>query len=157
MQIQFADLGDFLYIIIFLLLLFGGSIEKLIKNRKQQQNRIPEPQDSEFGESDAFPEPEPAQPRTLEDLVKTILQQPKEPEETENIYPVEAQSLEEIPVEPEYYHTNQDKEVIDAFDAGKLYSLSDNELDDKDKSSQEEYEFDIRKAVIASEILNRKY
>lgn len=157
---QFADFGDILYIIIFLLLLFGGSIEKFIRNKKRQDTQIPEPQDTEFGEDDPLTETEQSRPKTFEEMVKAILQpEPEplyEPEEVER-YPVEAESLEEIPAVSAYLQNVENQSEVEVLDMEESHPISDSKAGNGDETSRGKYEFDIRQAIIASEILNRKY
>jgi hypothetical protein len=143
-----AELGDFLYIIIFVVLMFAGVLEKMLKAKKQQ-TPPPQPQD-DFEDVDE--QPAESQPQTLEDIMRRMMQTHETPPREEASYPEEAQSLEVIPDTP-YYHYQPiftEPSEIEAYSP---------DLIEEEKATTElsEYQFDIRQAVIASEILNRKY
>ena len=151
-----ADLGDILDISIFAVLMLAGGLEKIVKAKRQQQN-TPPPQPYDDFEDVEEPSPRQSSPQTLEEMVKRMLQTTETLEHTEErTYPEEAQSLEIIPETSviDYYQpivsqiTNQpEKDTFTFFQKDE-----ENEVPEF-----QEYEFDIRQAVIASEILNRKY
>ena len=146
-----ADLGDFLYIIIFIVLMLAGGLEKIVKAKRQQQNTPPPQPFDDFEDVD---EPSPQQtPQTLEDMVRRMMQTTETQKQVEeDIYPEEAQSLEIIPETPviNYYQpikSQPENNIITPI-----------QVDEKNETTEfQEYNFDIRQAVIASEIFNRKY
>ena len=145
-----AEIGDFLYIIIFAILMLLGVVEKIMK-AKRQQNAPPHPPHP----YDDFEDVEGKQqtpPKTLEDMMKRMLQtvETSEQEKTASI-PEEVQSLEYIPISGRHFH--HPEEI-------KLREQSVNTaviLEEEETGVFDEYVFDIRQAVIASEILNKKY
>ena len=151
-----ADLGDILYIVIFAVLMLAGALEKVVKAKRQQQNTPPPPPYDDFEDVEE-PSSQQTPPQTLEEMLRRMMQTAETQEQIgENIYPEEAQSLEVIPETPaiSYYQsavsqiTNQPG--IDTFTPAPI--------DENNEAAElQEYEFDIRQAVIASEILNRKY
>ncbi len=169
-----ADLGDFLYIIIAVVLMVAGGLEKYIKAKKQQQSRpISESQNRPDAENDPFEdedfEEEHNRPQTLEEVVKRMLQTTEKRENTKETddYPVEAQSLETLseeitkgyePVkyEPIKYESVKYEPIKMTPEEKTLYSIESEETKVK-VPFLDEYEFDLRKAVISQEILQRKY
>ena len=146
-----AELGDYLYIIIFAVLMLFGVLEKAAKAKRQQQQppRRPQPYD-DFGDVE-----QPPPPRTIEDVLRRMMQT-ETPEREEVVsYPEEAKSLEVIPTAGRYFY--QPEEIQTREPSGiKAFSPAPMEMI-KEADEHHEFEFDIRQAVIASEILNRKY
>jgi len=153
-----AELGDFLYIIIFSILMLVGVFEKLAKaKRQQQQQSQPQPPDpyDDFGDVEQ-PSAEQAPPQTLEDLMRRMMQTIEAPQQEEVVSsPEEAQSLEYIPLSGRhFYHP----EEIRIREQSEINAFSPPPMEEQMETSEIfEYGFDIRQAVIASEILNRKY
>ncbi|MDR2038771.1 MAG: hypothetical protein LBQ60_12685 [Bacteroidales bacterium] len=157
-----ADIGDFLYFIILLVLVFAGGIEKYIKGKKQEAQKQHLPTSDELaGDEDDFEEvgQESSSPQHLEEVLKRMFQE-VEPQAKEYIpyFEEEAQSLEIIPEgkTDNYLENNQ---INISEEEKMIYSPVSEEVSvsESDASSHEEFDFDIRKAIIASEILNRKY
>ncbi len=155
-----ADLGDFLYIIVGIVLLFAGGIEKYIKAKRQQQQNQPMPSSEQERRYDDFEEEEQAPPQTLEDLVKRMMQaNESQPKQEIDEYEEEAQSLETIPAEPErknYYQPVKNNFVTSAEEKA-IYAVKSVEEEKAETSFGGEFDFDLRNAVIAAEILHRKY
>ena len=147
-----ADLGDLLYIIIAIVLMVAGGLEKYIK-AKQQRNNPPQPPPPDENEATAYGE-EQTPPETLEEVFRRMMQTSESPEEaTSYEYPEETQSLEVIYDDPAKYHQPVTNSMVDTEEKN-IFSI--NEIG-KESESIEEYEFDLRQAVIANEILRRKY
>ena len=153
-----AEIGDFLYIIIFAVLMLLGGLEKVMKAKKQQNMpppRPPQPYD-DFEDVEDLQTPRQSPPQTLEDLMRRMMH-PMDTEEAQSLehFPEEAQSLEDLPATPHFHYQplvcpTSDKEEREAF-------ATDITEDEIKASENRNFEFDIRQAVIASEILNRKY
>ncbi len=148
--------GGWLYIIIAVGLMVLGAIEKYIKKTKEMA-QPPAPTDQEEQTGEHAPDIR----KTLEDIFKQM-QQPT-PVSMEEEVEEEAQSLETIPEVPEYIapqyiperqyqNTFTKYQPIIAPEPDPIF-LTEEELKDNDL----EFEFDIREAVIYSEILRRKY
>jgi len=152
-----AELGDILYYIIFAVVLIIGLMEKISKSKRQQQQagtpRPSQPYD-DFEDVEGRPASEQAPPQTLEEMMRRMLEpiETPKPEET-TFYPEEAQSLEAIPALGRYFHH---PEEIRIREKSEKITFSPSLLEEENEAT-ELYEFDIRQAVIASEILNRKY
>ena len=156
-----ADLGDFLYIIVVIVLVLAGSLEKFIKKKKQEsgQNTNPAPMAQEYDDEDETEIIEKGfeEPKSLEDMIKRMMQSVEEQKRTiqepeyepEPVYPVEAESLEEIPENRFVYNETTIKSRIEAPKEDVFLESEDEGVTYSD--------FDIRQAIIASEILNRKY
>ena len=148
-----AELGDFLYIIIFTIVMIIGVLDKFAKTKRQQQQKgIPHPPhpDDDFGDV------EDQQPQTLEELMRRMMQTVEAPQPEEAVStPEEAQSLEYIPsAGRHFYHP----EEIRIREHSVKESVLPSPIEEQPEAIEiHEYEFDIRQAVIASEILNRKY
>jgi len=158
-----AELGDILYYIIFAVVILAGLLEKVAKSkRKQQQDGIPRPPQSHDDFEDVE-EQRQAPPNTLEEMMKRMLETVEIPkQEKVAFYPEkaqssemdtdEAQSSEYVPESERYfYHPEEVRTRQQSRETVFSPILIEEE---KDLS---EFEFDIRQAVIASEILNRKY
>ena len=152
-----AEIGDFLYIIIFAVLMIFGGLEKVMK-AKRQQNLPPPPQPyDDFEDVDGQPSQEQAPPQTIEEMMRRMMQTPEtlKPEKVVSL-PQEPKSLELFP-EKNYYQPVQSaqNQTIEQF---LEEPFSHSTMEDKHETIEsDKYLFDIRQAIIASEILNRKY
>ena len=154
-----AELGDLLYYIIFAVVILAGLLEKVAKSKRQQQQAGTPPPPQPYDDFEDVEEQRQAPPNTLEEVMKRMLETvetPKQEEATVQSFGMnteEAQSSEHIPAlgrhffQPEEVKTRQKPEKI-------TFSPI---LIEEELSNLPEFEFDIRRAVIASEILNRKY
>jgi len=153
-----AELGDFLYIIIFVVLMLAGVFEKMLKAKRQQQ-APPQPQPyDDFEDVDAPQTQTP--PQTLEEMMRRMMQTVEAPEQVEEkvVIHSQAQSLEELPSAGRYFH--HPEEVKKREQSGRVVykPISVLPVEQKIESGDvPEFHFDIRQAIIASEILNRKY
>jgi hypothetical protein len=150
-----AEIGNFLYIIIAIVVMVSGVLEKYIKNKKKEEDQSLPPQPArpyyqDEVEDDDISEEErhTPQPQTFEEMVKRMLQ-PNEyqrPTVDAVTYPVEAQSLETISGETEedFFRKNQE-------------TVSSVKIEKQEDAAFSDAEFDLRQAVIYSEILRRKY
>ena len=84
----YADLGDYLYIIIFAILMLVGLFEKITKAR---QPPVPPPVPSDVDDDD-FNDVEEQQPQTLEDLMRRMMQTVEPQQEKE---PLSASSVKD--------------------------------------------------------------
>lgn len=150
-----ADASIVVYIIVAVLALFGSGIEKYLKAKKAQQQRPVVPANDE--EFEDIPDETGEQQPTLKDIIRQLTQEaeampaskPKyEPEFELEPTKVQYQSLEIIPTEPEYM-------VSHTFDLPDFVHVDTSE--EEKITEKVPYTFNIREAVIASEILNRKY
>ena len=149
-----AEIGDFLYIIIFAVLMLLGGLEKVMKAKRQQNMppRPPQPYD-DFGDVESSPGQTP--PQTLEEIMRRMMQTTETSGQEKSFYPEEAQSLEVIPDTPYFHYQPVVNPIIDQAEK-EAFALG--AVDDGIKESENrKFEFDIRQAVIANEILNRKY
>ena len=152
-----AEIGDFLYIIIFAVLMLLGGLEKVMKAKRQQNMppRPPKPYD-DFEDVEDPSSQRQAPPQTLEEMMRRMMQTVETQGRTEEpFYPEEAQSLEVIPDTPYFHYQPVVNPIIDQ--AEKEAFALDTIEDGKKASESRNFEFDIRQAVIANEILNRKY
>lgn len=151
-----SEIGDFLYIIIAVVLMVSGGLEKYIKNKKKQDSQPLPPQPArpyyreEVGDDDISEEEEDTpQPQTFEEMVKRMLQ-PDEYQrptvEAVTSYPVESQSLEIISGETEEDFFKKNQEMASSV-----------KIEKQEEAIFSDAEFDLRQAVIYSEILRRKY
>jgi len=151
-----AEIGDFLYIIIFVVLMIAGVLEKIAKAKRQQQ---PTPPPQSYDDFEDVEQPS-APPQTLEEMLRRMMQT----NETQG-YSEDAQSLEPVPVaEPqslEYApHTSRYQYqpiVVPVADQAEREAFAQTPIEEMKAGDINEFQFDIRQAVIASEILNRKY
>ena len=138
-----AEIGDYLYIIIFAVLMLLGSLEKIMKSKRQQNNPPPTPPPHSYDEfEDVDSEHVPA-PQTIEEMMKRMMQT------------METQQYEEAnSYQGDFgkYYQPIEMPVMELPEITE--SLSD---DEEETSVFQPIEFDLRQAVIASEILNRKY
>jgi len=154
-----AELGDFWTIIIIVILMFAGVFEKLLKSKKQQQAPPPQPYD-DFEDVEGQSSTTQAPPQTLEEMMRRMMQTVEAPEPVEEKVFVhsQAQSLEDIPSEGRYFH--HPDEVIRREQSGRVAykPISVLPVEEKNETIEvPEFHFDIRQAIIANEILNRKY
>jgi len=115
------EIGDFLYVIIFVILMLVGIWEKITKS-KQQPLPLPEPSHDDF-----------------EDV------------EEEEFVVVERQMT------PNTYYQPIVCEIGGTLSDNKFAQNQIQPEEEKETGKVLDFEFDIRQAVIASEILNRKY
>lgn len=154
-----ADIGDILYIVIFAVMMLAGGIEKYLKaKRRQEEVRTPHSPQSHHEEEER-PVPRQGSPQTIEEMLKRMLQ-PTEIREEADDYPEEAQSLEvvsEVPV-ANYHHQPVHNRMNAMITPSEKEAFAAPVLEEKTEVSKlHEYEFDLRQAIISSEILNRKY
>ena len=165
-----AELGDLLYYIIFAVVIIAGLMEKVAKSKRQQQQSgtppPPQPYD-DFENVDEQPSQRQAAPQTLEEMMKRMMETIETPEPRKVIQPEvvyssamdteEAQSSEYIPTPGRHFHHSEEARKREK--TGRI-SYSPIVIEEEKKVSElpeYEFEFDIRQAVISSEILNRKY
>ena len=148
-----SELGDFLYIIIFVVIMFAGVIEKVMKAKRQQQAGVPPPQphdDFEDVDDPALLSP----PPTLEEVMRRMMQTIEAPQQKEVkavVHPMGEHSMEDIPAAGRHFYQSEASKKMDQ-------SIRIAPVEEKIETPDlNEYYFDIRQAVIASEILNRKY
>ena len=148
-----ADFGDVLYYIIFAVVILAGLLEKMAKAKRQQTGKtVPPHPDDDF--EDVEQHPSEAQPQSLEEIMRRMMQTVEAPQPEEAVsYTEEAQSLEVIPETPYYHYQPVVNPMADPSETGSS-SLMEEQIE---AAGFPEYEFDIRQAIIASEILNRKY
>ena len=149
-----AELGDALYYIIFAVVILAGFLEKMAKAKRQQAGRPAPPHSDDEDFEDVEHHPSEAPPQSLEEIMRRMMQTVEAPQPEEVVsYSEEAQSLEIIPDTP-YFHyqpvVNPMTKPSEIFSP----SLVEEQIE---AGKSPEYEFDIRQAVIASEILNKKY
>ena len=152
-MINKAELGDFLYIIVFAILMIVGLLEKVAKAKKQTQPPpTPHPHD-DFEDV----EEQQSQADTLEEVMKRMLQT-MDPSEDDSYRAEKIQPSMVVSETPVNYY-----KPIECDTWGKLekkqFPQAQNvmEVEEVDKEFEFEFGFDIRQAVIASEILNKKY
>ena len=137
-----ADIGDFLYIIIFAILILLGGLEKIFRGKRQPQPPPPQPHD-DFEDVDEHSSQEET-PQTIEDMMRRMMETIEGTQE-------EAISFEKI---PETHTRIQYQPISETFD---IPFIQNQIIEDKQKTNEVQFDFDLRQAVIASEILNRKY
>ena len=151
-----AELGDFLYIIIFSVVMLIGVWDKLAKAKRQQQTGTPHPPNpgDDFGDVEHHPSQAP--PQTIEEMMRRMMQTIEAPQPEETVsYPEEAQSLEMIPSSGRYFYH---PEEIQIREQSEIEAFLPPPMEEQTEAAVfHEYDFDFRQAVIASEILNRKY
>ena len=148
-----AELGDILYYLIFVVVILAGFLEKIAK-AKRQRTEIPTPQHPEDDFEDV--EHHQAPPQTLEEIMRRMMQTVEAPQQEEMVsYPEETKSLEYIPTSGRhFYHP----EEIRIREQSEIEAFASSVMEEQTEASEiHEFEFDIRHAIIASEILNRKY
>ena len=151
-----AELGDILYYLIFVVVIVIGLLEKIAKAKRQQAGRPtpPHPDDDFEDVEQHHSSQEP--PQTIEEMMRRMMQTIEAPQQEEVVaLPEEAQSLEYIPLSGRhFYHP----EEIRIREQSEINAFSPPPMEEQIETGEIfEYEFDIRQAVIASEILNRKY
>ena len=138
-----AELGDFLYIIIFAILMLAGLFEKITKAKKPV-TPLPPPSESSY---DDFEDVEnEAQPQTLEELMRRMMQ---------TVEPAKEVTVAAEEPAKNYYQPIT-CEIGGTLSKGQFHHQNTME-EEKETKHFFDFEFDIRQAVIASEILNRKY
>ena len=135
-----AEIGDFLYIIVFAILMLVGLWEKVAKAKRPPSPTPPQQQPyDEFEDVDG----DQSQPQTLEELVRRMMQTDKTPETK----PISADMSVKNYYQPIVCETGEN-----------LFSQNEIMSDDENETVNSfDFEFDIRQAVISNEILNRKY
>ena len=154
-----AELGDFLYIIIFVILMFAGVFEKMLKAKRQQQAPpSPQPYD-DFEAVEGQPSPSHAAPQTLEEMMRRMMQTVEMPEQAGEkvIIQPQAQSLEELPSTGRYFHHSEEIKKRERSGRIAFTPVIPQIEENIEPTDVPEYHFDIRQAIISSEILNRKY
>jgi len=138
-----AEIGDFWTIIILAVLMFAGVFEKMLKAKRQQQAPPPPPQpydDFEDVEEQTAQRQPPS--TTLEEMMRRMMQTVEMPEQAAEKAVVQPQDIKKREQSGRIAYTPVSvvpvEEIIETADA-------------------REFHFDFRQAVIASEILNRKY
>ena len=154
-----AEIGDFLYYIIVAVLMIVGIWEKIAKAKKQQQGNQSRPPVNydDFDNVDSEQPSNQAPPKTIEEMMRRMMQTLETSEgETETVsYPEEAQSLEVIPSPVRSYYQPIE---IKKMEQSEIEAFSSSSMEKQIESDEvPEFEFDVRKAIIANEILNRKY
>ena len=135
-MINSADIGDFLYIIILGILMIVGIFEKIAKAKRQPPPPSPHPYDDFENVDEQQP-----QPQTLEDLMRRMMQtQTAEAPKNETVGKANVKNYYQ-PIKME----NLEKQFPDV------------QFTEEVESGGLGFEFDIRQAIISSEILNRKY
>ena len=120
-----------------------GGLEKVMKAKRQKNAPPPPPQPYDDFEDVEQPS---AEPQTLEELMRRMMRSmdTEEAASMETIPVKEAQSLEAIDDSPHFHY----QPIVTSIE-------KESALEDGTKG--QDFVFDIRQAVIASEILNRKY
>ena len=128
-----------------------GGLEKVMKAKRQQNMPPPPPQPyDDFGDTEEQSSPEQTPPKTLEEIMRRMMQTVETQGQKKQSFE-ETQSLEDNPETPYFRY----QPIV-----SKIENRPEKQLiieEEKEISKFQEYEFDIRQAVIASEILNRKY
>ncbi|MDR1865088.1 MAG: hypothetical protein LBR08_05890 [Bacteroidales bacterium] len=137
-----SGIDDFLYIIIGLIVIFGGSIEKYIRAKKQQETVRPAvaPENGQEDDSEAFSPPPDTEEATtsFEEFVPRY------------------EALEIRANEPEYTTPRQNDDIQSRMQEEALHSIGA-KTGAYSLNSSDTTGFDLRQAIIAAEILNRKY
>jgi len=136
-----AEIGDYLYIIIFVVLMLLGSLEKILRKKKQDVP-LPPPSPPYRDDFDSVDEQVPA-PQTIEDMMRRMMQT------------METQEQEEVNPYQEYARKYSHQEKQQLQEQPVIIESLKNEEDTTNEFPA--FDFDFRQAVIASEILNRKY
>jgi hypothetical protein len=141
-----AELGDYMYYIIFAIVMLIGIVDKMQKAKRQQQAnvpRIPQP-DNDFEDVE-----EQTPPKTMEELMKRMLQT-METQESKPLY-------REPEPSPDIFQRNYYQPIVSTNNIQNEEDFFTPSEEETVKGKYPEFEFDIRQAVIANEILNRKY
>jgi len=142
-------------------LMFAGVFEKILKAKKQQQAPPPSQSYDDFEDVEAQTSTTQAPPQTLEEMMRRMMQTVETPTQMEEkvvFQPQPAQSLEELPSAGRYFH--HPEEVKKREQSGRIAYKPITVVLEEEKIETAhipEFHFDIRQAIIASEILNRKY
>jgi len=151
-----AEIGDLLYIIIFAILILLGGLEKIFKAKRQpQQDKTPAPPQPYDDFEDVDEQSPHTEPQSLEDVMKRMLQTLEGTQE-EDLYP-KMRPKEVIPEELPLHLTSRYQPVCDTFGNSEKTPFPKEEIEETSSFQGIDFEFDARQAVIASEILNRKY
>ena len=153
-----VDIGDYLYYIIFAVVMLAGLLEKAAKAKQKQQDNTPRPPQS-YDDFDDVDEEQPssrqAPPQTIEEMMRRVLQTIEIPEQEKTVScPEKTQSPEIIPEKP--YRTSYQPIVTHQTQTAEI-STPAALGEEQETDVFYDFEFDIRQAVIANEILNRKY
>ena len=144
-----AEIGDYLYFIIFAIVMIIGAIDKAKKAKRQQQANVPPRTPQSYDDfDDVDGEQHQAQPpKTMEEWMKRMLQT-MEKQEPETVYSKPEPSFD-ISQRNTYYQPI----VTDNIQPFTPVAAEEETVTD----INHKFEFDIRQAIIANEILNRKY
>jgi hypothetical protein len=167
-----ADTSTILYIIIALIAILGGSVEKYIKAKKQEEMKRRQPSPDDAKEPGTVENESEEVPKTMEEVLRRWVTQHEEAEATEETFETEeAKSYEtDIPYEGPPTSVLENLKYTDvrasilSEEERALYAVAPVETETGESANAnanvvfgESYHFDIRQAIIASEILNRKY
>jgi hypothetical protein len=125
-----------------------GIVDKMQKAKRQPQTnvpRIPQP-DNDFEDIDGQQQP----PQTVEEFVRRMMQT-VEPQESKTVY-------HEPEPSPDIFQKNYYQPIVSTNNIRyeeEAFAPADDE--ETVAGGNYEFAFDIRQAVIANEILNRKY
>jgi len=143
-----ADIGDFLYIIIFIIVALVGLFEKVAKS-KRPPAPVPPPQ--QYDEFEDVEQDQQAPPQTLEELMRRMMQTAEAPA-TETPY------QEKVTVPDANYKSNYQPIVCDTWGALDKKQFPTEAVSNENETFEVlDFEFDVRQAVIFNEILNKKY
>ena len=155
-MINKAEIGDYLYYIIFVIVIIVSIFEKISKSKRQQN--VPAPTaPRHYDDFEDVEKPTVSKPQsTIEEVLRRMMQIPETVEHVEELagYQDEAQSLEYIPVTSSFDYQPLVSTIVNQQDTD--FSSSESE-EEKEITGYQEYIFDVRQAVISSELLNRKY
>ena len=129
-----------------------GGLEKIVKAKRQAGTpRPPQPYD-DFEDVEEQPASEQTPPQTLEEMMRRMMQTVEtQGQEEQSFYPEKTPPLEVSSKTHFSYYQPIVNTITDQ-------SENQNNIEEKKEiSKSHEFVFDIRQAVIASEILNRKY
>ena len=149
-----AEIGDYLYIIIFFVLMIAGVFEKMAK-AKRQQNKQPLPSQpyDDFEDVEGHSEQENAPPQSLEDMLKRMMQATETQTNDGGVAcPYETPLHKQAPDT----HVSYYQPIVNPI-AAPVEKDAFLPVEEGTASESCEFEFNIRQAVIASEILNKKY
>jgi len=137
--------------------MFAGVFEKIVKAKRQQQAPPCSQPVDDFEDVEGQPSPTQAPPQSLEEMMRRMMQTVEAPEQVEEkvvIQPQPAQSLEELPSAGRHFYHPEEIKKRRQYERVAFSAPVEEKIETTDVP---EYHFDIRQAVIASEILNRKY
>jgi len=148
-----ADMGDILYYIIFAIVILVGLFDKISKTKRQQQESKtpipPQPHDDFEDVEEQTP------PQSLEDVMRRMFQTMEDEPETVSYDKMKSKVV--VPEELPLHLTNKYQPVCDTFGTSEKTPFPQEEIEEAGIFQGIDFEFDARQAVIASEILNRKY